>query len=259
MARECGHLGEQTELSFDGAAEVDAARPALEDQQFSFWPCRVTVEGFIGFAVGSIGLRRRGVEVREAVPQASDVFARAGRELAGLPDDAREGKALRSLANHREGLTVFVERPRTPMDNNLAERLLRGPVIGRRLSFGSDSAAGAKLAALMHSVVGPEPEPHRRPALARRVAGGARTTAAGRRTTSRPGCRGRWTRRGGANWRRRDDRRGRVPLPRARLHRRGDGVAAGADRRSAGAQPPRPVEGVPPASAGTRPTAGSRT
>ncbi|MDE0002774.1 MAG: transposase [Rhodospirillaceae bacterium] len=49
-----------------------------------------------------------------------DMFARAGRELAGLPDDAREAKALRSLANHREGLSVFVDRPRTPMDNNLA-------------------------------------------------------------------------------------------------------------------------------------------
>ena len=83
-----------------------------------------------------------------------DLFARAAHELAGLPEDAREGKALRSLANHREGLTVFLERPRTPMDNNLAERLLRGPVIGRRLSFGSDSVAGAKLAALMYSVVG---------------------------------------------------------------------------------------------------------
>ena len=83
-----------------------------------------------------------------------DVFARAGRELAGLPDDAREAKPLRSLVNHREGLGVFLERPRTPMDNNLAERLLRGPVIGRRLSFGSDSGTGAKLAALMYSVVG---------------------------------------------------------------------------------------------------------
>ena len=82
------------------------------------------------------------------------LFAEAGRELGDLPEEAREGKALRSLANHREGLSVFVERPRTPMDNNLAERLLRGPVIGRRLSFGSDSVGGAKLAALMYSVVG---------------------------------------------------------------------------------------------------------
>ena len=83
-----------------------------------------------------------------------DVFAVAERELAGLPDEAREGKALRSLVNHREGLSVFVDHPRTPMDNNLAERLLRGPVIGRRLSFGSDSETGARLTALMYSVIG---------------------------------------------------------------------------------------------------------
>ena len=82
------------------------------------------------------------------------LFADAERELAGLPDRAREGKALRSLANHREGLSVFVDRPRVPLDNNLAERLLRGPAIGRRLSFGSDSRSGARFTALMYSVIG---------------------------------------------------------------------------------------------------------
>ena len=56
--------------------------------------------------------------------------------------------------NHREGLSVFIDRPRVPLDNNLAERLLRGPVIGRRLSFGSDSETGARFTALMYSVVG---------------------------------------------------------------------------------------------------------
>ena len=84
----------------------------------------------------------------------NDLFASAGRELAGLPEDAREGKALRSLVNHREGLTVFVKDPRTPMDNNLGERLIRNPVIGRRLSFGSDSRIGAHLTALLYSVIG---------------------------------------------------------------------------------------------------------
>ena len=81
------------------------------------------------------------------------LFARASRELAGLPDEAREGKALRSLVNHREGLSVFVDHPRTPMDNNFTERLIRAPVIARRLSFGSDSVTGATLAALMYSAV----------------------------------------------------------------------------------------------------------
>ena len=81
------------------------------------------------------------------------LFERASRQLAGLPDEAREGKALRSLVNHREGLSVFVDHPQTPMDNNFTERLLRALVIARRLSFGSDSLTGAKLAALMYSAV----------------------------------------------------------------------------------------------------------
>ena len=82
------------------------------------------------------------------------LFATAERELAGVAEHAREGKALRSLVNHREGLSVFADRPRVPLDNNLAERLLRGPAIGRRLSFGSDSGTGARFTALMYSVVG---------------------------------------------------------------------------------------------------------
>ena len=90
-----------------------------------------------------------------ALKEALDgLFAEAELELAGLPDQAREGKALRSLVNHREGLCVFVDRPQVPLDNNLAERVLRGPVIGRRLSFGSDSENGARFTAVMYSVVG---------------------------------------------------------------------------------------------------------
>ena len=58
---------------------------------------------------------------QDALQAALDgLFARAGRELDGLQEHAREGKALRSLVNHREGLSVFVARPRTPMDNNFA-------------------------------------------------------------------------------------------------------------------------------------------
>ena len=91
---------------------------------------------------------------QDALNEALDaLFAHAERELAGLADQAREGKALRSLVNHRDGLSVFVDRPQVPMDNNLAERVLRGPVIGRRLSFGSDSETGARFTAVMYSVI----------------------------------------------------------------------------------------------------------
>ena len=82
------------------------------------------------------------------------MFAAAERQLARPPPEAREGGPLHSLLNHREGLSVFLDRPRVPLDNNLAERLLRGPAIGRRLSFGSDSEDGARFTALMYSVTG---------------------------------------------------------------------------------------------------------
>ena len=58
-----------------------------------------------------------------------------------------------SEPNHRSGLSVFVDKPQVPMDNDAEERALRGPVIGRRLSFGSDSETGARFTALMYSVV----------------------------------------------------------------------------------------------------------
>ena len=90
-------------------------------------------------------------ELKEAV---DDLFADAEAELAGLSDRALKAKPLRSLLNHREGLSVFVDHPRVPPDNNKAELALRGAVIGRQLSFGSDSETGARFTAMMYAVAG---------------------------------------------------------------------------------------------------------
>ena len=90
---------------------------------------------------------------RELESKLKVLFATAERELEKLDEAARQAAPLRSLLKHREGLSVFLGNPRVPMDNNVAERKLRGPVIGRRLSFGSDSKDGAQLTALMYSVV----------------------------------------------------------------------------------------------------------
>ena len=85
--------------------------------------------------------------------EVESLFAYAEQELASLTPGSRKVKPLRSLLNHREGLSVFVHQPSVPMDNNAAERALRGPVIGRRLSFGSDSETGARFTAQMYSVI----------------------------------------------------------------------------------------------------------
>ena len=82
------------------------------------------------------------------------LFADAEAELAGLSDRTRKAKPLRSLLRHRQGLCVFANAPEVPPTNNAAERALRGPVIGRRLTFGSNSEKGAQFTAIMHSVVG---------------------------------------------------------------------------------------------------------
>lgn len=62
-------------------------------------------------------------------------------------------KVLQSMAAHWPGLTVFVECPWVPMDNNTAERDMRGPVVGRKNFYGSGSKCSAELAARMYSLM----------------------------------------------------------------------------------------------------------
>ncbi len=81
------------------------------------------------------------------------LFALAEKELAGPAGSDRRAKALNSLLRHRDGLCVCVDRPDVPMDNNLSERMHRGPVIGRKLSFGSDSLDGALFSAMMYGII----------------------------------------------------------------------------------------------------------
>jgi transposase len=68
-----------------------------------------------------------------------------------LPSACRP--VLESLQTHWAGLTVFVEHPEVPMDNNPAERAERGPVVGRKNYYGSGAVWSGQLAAVMFSVV----------------------------------------------------------------------------------------------------------
>jgi transposase len=73
------------------------------------------------------------------------------------------GKAITYLLGHWQGLSRFLEDPRIPLDNNLAERELRGVVIGRKNHYGSRSQRGIEVAAILYSLtesaklVGAEP------------------------------------------------------------------------------------------------------
>lgn len=61
-------------------------------------------------------------------------------------------KILVSLKRHWDGLTVFVERPDIPMDNNIAERGLRNSVVGRKNYYGSGAVWSAELAAALYTL-----------------------------------------------------------------------------------------------------------
>jgi len=62
-------------------------------------------------------------------------------------------KVLESLGDHWAGLTVFVEHPGVPMDNNTAERAQRGPVVGRKNYYGSGAVWAGRLAALLFALL----------------------------------------------------------------------------------------------------------
>ena len=63
------------------------------------------------------------------------------------------GKAISYMMDMWEGLTRFVDDPRIPLDNNLIERAIRGPVIGRKNHYGSRSRRGTQVAAILYSLI----------------------------------------------------------------------------------------------------------
>ena len=78
---------------------------------------------------GSARYTEHDVALRGALQDMADQRARSLSE-ATLCEPAL--KVLRSMDKHWGGLTVFVDHPLVPMDNNIAERAHRTPVVGRK-------------------------------------------------------------------------------------------------------------------------------
>jgi len=94
------------------------------------------------------------VEKMDAMAEERDAFIEAYN-----PDDPDfnflitiKFKILTSLKTHWDGLSVFVEHPGVPMDNNPGEKSIRNPVTGRRNFYGSGSLWSSQLAAMMFSI-----------------------------------------------------------------------------------------------------------
>ena len=74
------------------------------------------------------------------------------QELADPKLHPARQSVLTSMQEHWDGLTVFVEHPEVPMDNNTAERAARGPVVLRKNSYGSGAVWAGNLAAMLFSL-----------------------------------------------------------------------------------------------------------
>lgn len=73
----------------------------------------------------------------------------AQRPLPGM----KFAKGVRYLKNQWRPLTLFLDDPEIPLTNNEAERAVRGPVRGRKVHHGSHSERGARVAALLYSLM----------------------------------------------------------------------------------------------------------
>ena len=82
-----------------------------------------------------------------------DEINRWRRGQLSLPG-TKMAEGLCFLENQWAGLSGFVEHPAVPLDNNLIERQVRTPVLGRRNHLGSRSPRGAQVSALFYSLLG---------------------------------------------------------------------------------------------------------
>ena len=89
-------------------------------------------------------------QVRRQVRELKEVLDRelAEGQLAGEPH-----KLLQSLRRHWQGLTVFVDHPQVPMDNNAAERANRALAVARKNFYGSGAQWSGELACACFTIL----------------------------------------------------------------------------------------------------------
>jgi transposase len=88
-------------------------------------------------------LRRQVQELKEAME----------RELAGGQLEEEPRKVLASMRRHWQGLTVFVDHPAVPMDNNAAERANRPVAVARKNFYGSGAQWSGELACACFTIL----------------------------------------------------------------------------------------------------------
>lgn len=92
---------------------------------------------------------KRDQELRTAV---NEMEEKRKSELSAEQIAPCRVKVLESLKNHWEGLTIFVDYPEVPMDNNSAEQSARIAAVARKNFYGSGSLWSGELTAKLFSI-----------------------------------------------------------------------------------------------------------
>ncbi len=95
---------------------------------------------------------RRKLRQEKSKPVVKELLEWAGRHDGAVLPQSKLGKAISYMLKLWQGLTLFLEDPRVPLDNNAAERALRGVVVGRKNHYGSKSKRGTEVAAIFYTL-----------------------------------------------------------------------------------------------------------
>lgn len=96
---------------------------------------------------GVMELRRKMIPIFEGIKERAEQLQNAYSSKSGL------GKALQYFLNNYEGFTLFTTHLELEIDNNIMERRLRNPVVGRKTWLGTHSKRGARTAAILFTLV----------------------------------------------------------------------------------------------------------
>lgn len=110
------------------------------------------IERLVPFPGDAEGLALRARLRRERSKEIVAEIREWAKRTPRLPQSGL-GQAIAYMTERWAGLTAFLEDPRVPLDNNHAERELRGLVVGRKNHYGSRSKRGTEVAALFYTLI----------------------------------------------------------------------------------------------------------
>jgi len=138
--------------SADMAAQLSEAAVGLIDQLFAIEQDLPRLKGLdAGDRESALEQRRRERE-RRSRPVVNQLMRLALEHRGTVPKRSKAGRAIDYMLNLWSGLTRFLEDPQVPLDNNAAERALRGLVVGRKNHYGSRTKRGTEVAALLYTL-----------------------------------------------------------------------------------------------------------